>query len=156
MEAGIAGVRARLTGTLGAKLAAGFGVVVAVLSVALGVDMVLSDSSTSQWKRSVEWTAAITAASDQIQGTRQQMAAQALYVATFDPKYKAEWEAVVANAEKASAMIGGLGDPVIAKIAKDAQAADEAHDRSVNALLFPAVARKDKAAALKALALADK
>ena len=156
MEAGIAGVRARLTGTLGAKLAAGFGVVVAVLAVALGVDLVLSESSTTQWTRSVEWTAAITAASDQIQGTRQQMAAQALYVATFDPKYKAEWEAGVASAEKASSVIEGLGDPVIAKISKEAQAADASHDRSVNALLFPAVARKDRAAALKALALADK
>jgi methyl-accepting chemotaxis protein len=84
------------------------------------------------------------------------MASQALYVATFDPKYKAEWLAAVEQSSKASEVVSNLGDPTITQISQTAEAADQSHDRAVNTLLFPAVAAGNHAAAVRALRLADK
>jgi methyl-accepting chemotaxis protein len=91
----------------------------------------------------------------QVTGSRQQQAAQALYVATFDPKYKAQWEAGVKISDAASAAAAKLHDPEITRISNTAAAADHQHDRTVNTLLFPAVARGDHAAAVAALRKAD-
>jgi hypothetical protein len=57
-------LRTATTRTIGGKLAGGFGLVVAVLVIALGVDLALSGSSTSQWRSALEWDKAITAAND--------------------------------------------------------------------------------------------
>ena len=94
-------------------------------------------------------------ADTQLRGTQQQMAAQALYVATSAPRYKAEWEAGVAMSDRGAAAVDALHDPVIGKIAATANAADHRHDAAVNTRLFPAVARRDHRAALAALRQAD-
>jgi methyl-accepting chemotaxis protein len=137
------------------KLGVGFGAVSAVFLLALGVALLQAGSAQTTWKSTTRWDAAVAGANQQVQGTRQQMAAQALYVATFLPRYKAEWEAGVAMSDKGSAAVEKIGDPGIAQISNAANAADHKHDASVHDLLFPAVARGDHAAALKALKLAD-
>jgi methyl-accepting chemotaxis protein len=138
------------------KLGAGFGAVCALFLVALGVALLKADQAQSTWKSTTRWDAAVAGANLQVEGTRQQMAAQALYVATFLPRYKAEWEAGVALSNKGSAAVEAIGDPGIAKISTAANAADHEHDASVHDKLFPAVARGDHAAALAALKLADR
>jgi methyl-accepting chemotaxis protein len=142
--------------TLGLKLAAAFAGVLAVMLSALAVVLVQSGKADTAYHDAIAWNQAVDGAGAQAAGTRQQQAAQALYVATFDPRYKAEWLAGVATAERASAAVQKLNDPTIARIAKAATAADEKHDASVNKLLFPAVARGDHAAAVDALVLADR
>jgi methyl-accepting chemotaxis protein len=83
------------------------------------------------------------------------MAAQALYVATGAPRYKAEWEQGVAISNRGAASVEALHDPTITRIANTANAADHKHDAAVNEHLFPAVARGDRAASLDALKQAD-
>ena len=137
------------------KLGVGFGAVSAVFLLALGVALLQAGSAQSTWKGTTRWDDAVAGANLQVQGTRQQMAAQALYVATFEPRYKAEWQAGVAMSDKGSAAVEKIGDPGIAQISNAANAADHKHDASVHGKLFPAVARGDHAAALEALKLAD-
>jgi methyl-accepting chemotaxis protein len=142
--------------TLGRKLGLAFAGVLLVMLGSLVVVLIQSGSASSAYQRAIRWNDAVSGSAAQAAGTRQQMAAQALYVATFDPRYKAEWQAGVDKAEKAAEAVEALHDPTVTKIARGATAADEKHDDSVHKLLFPAVARGDHAAALQALALADK
>jgi methyl-accepting chemotaxis protein len=142
--------------TLGVKLGLAFSGVLAVMLCSLAVVLVQSGKADTAYRTAIGWDAALEAANAQASGTRQQQSSQALYVATFAPRYKAEWEAGVAKSEQAAASVEKLHDPTITRIARTAQAADAKHDASVNKLLFPAVARGDRAAALSALALADK
>jgi methyl-accepting chemotaxis protein len=108
------------------------------------------------YRHALSWRGAIAGAAQQAAGTRQQQAAQALYVATFQPRYKREWEAGVAMSDAGAKKVQALHDPTIGRIAAGATAADHRHDDAVHGKLFPAVARGDHAAALAALALADR
>src|SRR5438309_11419920 len=74
------------------KLGAGFGLVVALFAAAIALTLVFSNSAQSTWKDTLRWNQASAAADLQIRGTMQQLAAQGLYVATADAKYRAEWE----------------------------------------------------------------
>src|SRR3954470_10587064 len=142
--------------SIASKLAAAFGVVVAIFAVATALTLVFSASAQNAWKHTAKWDRATAGAADQVGGAKQQQAAQALYAATFDPRYKAEWERGVALGERGAAIVSALGDPVIARISRSAIAADHRHDAAVHNLLFPAVARGDHRAALAALRLADR
>jgi methyl-accepting chemotaxis protein len=142
--------------TVGRRLALGFGTVTAIFVVALGVALSLSASAGTQWRQATRWDAAVAGANDQLRGTQQQMAAQALYVVTGAPRYKDEWEQGVAISDRGAAAVGALHDPTIARIANTANAADHEHDAAVHKRLFPAVASGDQVEALAALRQADR
>jgi methyl-accepting chemotaxis protein len=141
--------------TVGRRLALGFGTVTAIFVVAIVVALSYSGRAGEAWRHTTRWDRAVAGATEQVRGTQQQMAAQALYVATGEPRYKAEWEQGVAISDRASAAVEALHDPTVARISGTANAADHKHDAAVNKHLFPAVARGDKAAALAALKQAD-
>jgi methyl-accepting chemotaxis protein len=142
--------------TLGVKLALAFTGVLAVMLGSLAVVLVESGRAEDAYRAALHWRGAVDGAARQAAGTRQQQAAQALYVATFDPRYKSQWEAGVAISDKAGDAVEALHDPTVARIAAGATAADHKHDDTVHKLLFPAVARGDRSAALAALAQADR
>ena len=142
--------------TIRRKLGAGLGAVAAVFLIAIGITLVFSSSAESSWKNTLKWNRAMKGGAEQIEGTQAQMAAQALYAATFDPKYKAEFEDGVEHAEEGAKAVQAIGNPGISKISARALEADRVHDATVHGLLFPAVARHDHAAALAALRKADK
>jgi methyl-accepting chemotaxis protein len=141
--------------SLGLKLGLAFTSVLAVMLLALVVVLVQSGKADSAYKDAIAWQGAVHEAAEQAAGRFLQQSAQALYVATGDARYKAEWEAGVAKAERAGAAVEKLNDPTVTRIMQGATAADEKHDAAVTESLFPAVARGDHAAALKALAQAD-
>jgi methyl-accepting chemotaxis protein len=141
--------------TVGRRLAAGFGAVTAIFVVAIAVTLGFSASAGTAWRHATAWDRAVAGAGEQLHGTQQQMAAQALYVATGAPRYKAEWEQGVAISNRGAAAVEALHDPTIGRIASTANAADHKHDAAVNQHLFPAVARGDDAGALAALKEAD-
>src|SRR3954471_5456283 len=141
---------------LGLKLGLAFAGVLAVMLISLAVVVAQSGKADTAYKKAIAWNETVKGSAQQAAGARQQQSSQALYVATFQPRYKAEWEAGVAKSEKAAKSVEKLHDPTVTKIARAATSADEHHDATVNKLLFPAVARGDHEAALKALALADK
>jgi methyl-accepting chemotaxis protein len=142
--------------SVGTKLYGAFALVAGVFLAALVATLALDRSAQDAWRHTRLWDKAVAGSQLQIRGTRQQASAQALYVATFDPRYKAEWEEGVALGDRGTAAVQKLGDPVIARIASSANEADHNHDASVHDLLFPAVARRDKAASLAALEKADR
>src|SRR5215470_3457517 len=129
--------------TLGLKLGLAFAAVLGVMLISLAVVVVQSGKADAAYKKAIAWNDAVEGASQQAAGTRQQQSAQALYVATFQPRYKQEWLAGVDKSEAAAKAVEKLNDPTITKIARGATAADEHHDATVNKLLFPAVARGD-------------
>src|SRR4051812_47493189 len=94
------------------KLAAAFAAVTLTFLAALAAALLFSDAAQADWKHTQKWDAAVRAGAQQIGGIQTQLAAQALYVATSQPRYKAEWESGVAVANRASATISRLGDPV--------------------------------------------
>ena len=141
--------------TVGRRLALGFGTVTAIFVVAIAVALAYSASAGSAWRAATRWDRAVAGSNQQLRGTQQQMAAQALYVATGAPRYKAEWEQGVAMSDGGAAAVNALHDPTIARIANTANAADHKHDAAVNKHLFPAVAAGDHAASLAALKEAD-
>jgi methyl-accepting chemotaxis protein len=147
----------RLNGwSLGKRLGIGFGLVVAVFLLALGLTVVYSASAQNAWKQTERWQAATKGATDQVHGTEVQMMAQANLVATMDPSWEARWEEGVTIANRASEAVSSLGDPVITKISEDANTADHHHDAAVHDELFPAVERGDRKAALAALQRANR
>ena len=145
----------KLRWTVGRRLAAGFGGVTAIFVIALTVALALSASAGEAWRSTGRWDRAVAGADAQIRGTQQQMAAQALYAATGERRYRTEWEAGVAAADRGSKAVAALHDATIARISAAANAADHEHDDAVHRLLFPAVARGDKAASATALRQAD-
>jgi methyl-accepting chemotaxis protein len=149
-------MRTTLRLRLGAKLGLAFTGVLAVMLASLVVVLQKSSEASHAYERAIAWKSAVEGAAAQAAGTRQQQASQALYVATGDERYKREWQAGVDAAEKAGAAVEALHDPVIGKLSAGATDADRKHDASVNDKLFPAMAAGDHAAALAALALADK
>jgi methyl-accepting chemotaxis protein len=142
--------------TLGVKLALAFAGVLAVMLGSLALVLVESGRADGAYRAALHWRGAVDGAARQAAGTRQQQASQALYVATFDPRYKRQWEAGVAISDKAGEAVEALHDPTVGRIAAGATAADHKHDDTVHKLLFPAVAGGDHEAALQALALADR
>ncbi len=141
--------------TVGRKLAAGFGAVSAVFVVALVTTLALLSESQHDWVSAAIWDAPVEAAVQQNAGTALQLSSQALYVATGDRRYRADFNRGVAIADKAAAAIARVGDPRLTKISADALAADHRHDALVRDQLFPAVERGDRAAAVGALRQAD-
>ncbi len=141
--------------TVGRKLAAGFGIVCAVFVVALVTTLALLSESQHDWVSAAIWDAPVEAAVQQNAGTALQLSSQALYVATGDRRYRADFNRGVAIADKAAAAIARVGDPRLTKISADALAADHRHDALVRDHLFPAVERGDRAAAVAALRQAD-
>ncbi len=141
----------RLRRTLGLKLGLAFAAVLAIMLASLGMVRLKSSSASHAYERAIGWTAAVEGAANQAAGTRQQQAAQALYVATGDVRYKREWQQGVDKSEKAGAAVEALHDPQVTKIAQTATEADRKHDTSVNEKLFPAMAAGDYAAANEAL-----
>src|SRR4051794_13848770 len=146
----------RLRFTLGPKLGLAFAGVLAVMLASLAVVLVKASQASDAYKHALSWQTAIEGAAHQAAGTRQQQAAQALYVATGDARYKRQWEAGVTASERAGAGVEALHAPTITRIVAGATAADRKHDDTVHKQLFPAMARGDRAAAQAALALADR
>src|SRR3954447_4280300 len=142
--------------TLGVKLGLAFAAVLAIMLSSLGLVLLKSSQAADAYERAVAWKSAIEGANAQAAGTRQQQASQALYVATGEARYKREWQVGVEAAEQAGAAVQALHDPVIGKLAAGASDADREHDASVHDQLFPAMQAGDHAAALSALAQADK
>src|SRR3954467_9332524 len=142
--------------TVGRTLAAGFGAVTAIFVVAIAVALGFSASAGTAWRDATRWDHAVAGANQQLRGTQQQMAAQALYVATGQTRYKTEWEQGVALSDGGAKAVDALHDATISRIANTANTADHKHDAAVNEHLFPAVAAGDHAAALEALAQADR
>ena len=122
----------------------------------LGLVLVKSSNAAEAYERAIAWKDAIAGATHQAAGTRQQQASQALFVATGEARYKAEWEQGVAIAERSGAAVEKLHDPTVTKIAQTATEADRKHDAAVTEELFPAMERNDMAAAYAALAKADR
>src|SRR5690348_2930398 len=141
---------------LGAKLGLAFTGVLVVMLASLVVVLQKSSEASGAYERAIAWKSAVEGAAAQADGTRQQQASQALYVATGLERYKREWQAGVDASEKAGAAVEALHDPVVGKLAAGATEADQHHDETVNGKLFPAMARGDSAAAHAALLLADK
>jgi len=141
--------------TVGRTLGLGFGAVTAIFVVAIAVALGFSASAGQAWRDATRWDHAVAGANQQLRGTQQQMAAQALYVATGKPRYKAEWEQGVALSDGGAKAVAALHDATISRIANTANTADHKHDAAVNERLFPAVAAGDHAAALEALTQAD-
>jgi methyl-accepting chemotaxis protein len=146
----------RLRWTIGRKLAVAFGAIVLLFSAALVLAVTTQSHANRSWEQLQHWQRGQDAIALQVTGSRQQQSAQALYAATFDPRYKAEWEQGVEISNAAAKDAEALHDPTIARIAASAQAADHLHDENVNGKLFPAVARGDHAAALAALRKVDR
>ena len=142
--------------TLGLKLALAFAAVLAVMLGSLGLVLVKSSNAAEAYERAIAWKDAIAGATHQAAGTRQQQASQALFVATGEARYKAEWEQGVAIAERSGAAVEKLHDPTVTRIAQTATEADRKHDAAVTEELFPAMERNDMAAAYAALAEADR
>jgi methyl-accepting chemotaxis protein len=138
------------------KMVAAFAVVVAVFVAASVVSLLFSGASQRKWEQTARWDRAVTGAARQEQGTRTQMAAQALYVATGDPRYRREWEDGVRLSESGAAAVAALHLAAVTKIATGANAADVKHDAVVHKTLFPAMASGDRAAATRALRDADR
>jgi methyl-accepting chemotaxis protein len=136
------------------KLYIAFAGVSLLFGAALAATLILGSSAQNAWRHAQTWTHAVEGIDLQIEGTRQQLAAQALYVATFEPKYKAEWLAGVDKGNKGSAVVTAIGDPIITQISAAANTADHHHD-DVHKYLFPAVAAGDHKAAVAALIKAD-
>ena len=149
-------MRSSLRLRLGAKLGLAFTGVLAVMLASLAVVLLKSAEASHAYERAIAWRSAVEGAAGQAAGTRQQQAAQALYVATGEERYKREWHAGVNAAEKAGAAVAALHDPVVGKLAAGATEADRKHDAAVTTKLFPAMERGDMVAAGAALALADK
>ena len=148
-------MRSSLRLRLGAKLGLAFAGVLAVMLASLAVVLLKSAEASHAYERAIAWRSAVEGAAGQAAGTRQQQAAQALYVATGEERYKREWHAGVNAAEKAGAAVAALHDPVVGKLAAGATEADRKHDAAVTTKLFPAMERGDMVAAGAALALAD-
>jgi methyl-accepting chemotaxis protein len=146
----------RLHPTLGRKLGLAFAAVTAIFVGAMVLVLLLNAKVESTWEQTLRWQAADEGAALQVRGTQQQMAAQALYVATGDARYAAEWKAGVALSDRGARAVDALHDPTTSRIANSANAADHTHDATVNGTLFPAMARGDRTAALAALRIADR
>jgi methyl-accepting chemotaxis protein len=142
--------------TIGRKLALSFAGVVGIFVLALVLALHFDGKAQDHWRTLLRWDRGYAAVQQEVEGTRTQMAAQALYAATFDPKYKAEWEHGVEIADAGAKAADVVADPTITRIARSAQAADHLHDENVHKHLFPAVARGDRAAALDALRAVDR
>ncbi len=137
-------------------MGAAFGALTLILMATTGASLYLGGKTEKAWEDSGRWDTALAASQKQIDGTKQQLASQALYVATGDEKYKKAWLAGVAQAEKAGETIAKLKNPTITKISETANEADRKHDAAVNDKLFPAMDAGNTAAALAALRDADK
>src|SRR5690349_21551520 len=73
--------------SLGLTLALAFAGVLAVMLCSLVLVLVKSDEASRAYNHAISWDSAVTGAAAQAAGTRQQQSAQALYVATFLPRY---------------------------------------------------------------------
>src|SRR4051794_13301774 len=98
-------MRSSLRLRLGAKLGLAFTGVLAVMLASLAIVLQKSSEASHAYERAIAWKSAVQGAAEQADGTRQQQATQALYVATGDVRYKREWQAGVDASEKAGASV---------------------------------------------------
>ncbi len=138
------------------KLAAGFGLVVAVFLVAMAAVLSASQRSDHAWAQTLGWSAAQKGVAEQIRSTQAQMFEQDALVATWNPVHMQRWEAAVALGDHGAAAVSKVHDHVIATVSANASVADHHHDDTVHHLLFPAFKRGDHAAALAALLKANR
>src|SRR5689334_7753648 len=122
----------RFRRSLGLKLALAFAAVLAVMLGSLVLVRVETGRAEDAYRHALSWRGAIAGAAEQAAGTRQQQAAQALYVATFQPRYKREWEAGVAKSDGGATQVQALHDPTVGRISAGATAADHRHDDTVH------------------------
>jgi len=148
--------RLSLRWTIGRKLAAAFTAVVALFMAALIVALSLQASSNDSWRQLQRWQRGQDALAQAENGTRIQQAAQALYAATGQERYRAEWEHGVNVADAGQQAAGRLHDATLKRIGDEAAAADHLHDENVHNKLFPAVRAGDHAAAVAALLKVDR
>ncbi len=148
---------AQIKWTIGRRLAAAFGGVLAILLVTVGANIVLSGQAESAWHNTEKWDRATHAAANQVRGISEQAAAQANAVATMDPAYVRVFNSANERLTIPGAKtIATIGDPVIAGYVMASRASDLTHDATVAKVLFPAVRRGDRAAALTALTKANR
>ena len=143
------------TASIGRQLGVCFGVLIALSVGAICISIWLNSRADAAWARAAHWSAAVEAAGNQQTGTRAQMRAQSMGVATMDARYEQDFDAGVDQSDKAAEVIDGLGDPVISELSAAANDADHAHDSAVNEHLWPAVKAGDATAAGAALKDAD-
>jgi len=141
--------------TVGRKLAAGFGAVCAIFLVALVVTLHFQGVAETEWEEALAWDGLVEHATDQLRSTQTQMATQALYVATGERRYRAEWTSATLAGERAHTALLRGDDSELKRLSDGAVAADRRHDAGVNERLFPAMDRGDHAAAVAALRQAD-
>jgi len=79
-------MRSSLRLRLGAKLGLAFTGVLAVMLASLAVVLLKSAEASHAYERAIAWRSAVEGAAGQAAGTRQQQAAQALYVATGEER----------------------------------------------------------------------
>src|SRR3954453_2352079 len=97
--------------TLGFKLGVAFAAVLVTMLASLTLVLVKSQHAADAYERAIHWKAAVAGAAGQAAGTRQQQAAQALYVATGKPRYKREWQQGVATAEAHGKAVEAAAEP---------------------------------------------
>ncbi|MEA2222682.1 MAG: methyl-accepting chemotaxis protein, partial [Solirubrobacteraceae bacterium] len=141
--------------TVGRKLAAGFAAVCAIFVIALVVTLHFQSVAETEWEDAMAWDNLVQHATDQLRSTQAQMASQALYVATGERRYRAEWNTAAVAAESAHKALVRGNDPELKSLSDGALAADLRHDAGVKTRLFPAMERGDHAAAVVALRHAD-
>ena len=141
--------------SFGRKLGVGFGLVVAVFLIALGITLTYASSAQSRWQHTTHWNAAVAGIGEQIRSTQAQMYEQNALVATQDPVHMQRWEDAVKIGDAGAAAVQKVPDPVIKKISADASVADHNHDNTVHNLLFPAFQKGDPAAEVAALKKAN-
>src|SRR3954454_18283927 len=110
----------RLRRSLGLKLSLAFAGVLAVMLGSLLLVRVETGRADDAYQHALSWRGAIAGAAQQAAGTRQQQAPQALYVPTFQKRYKAEWEAGVAMGDARDKKVQIFHDPTISRIAAGA------------------------------------
>jgi hypothetical protein len=118
------------------RLTLGASAVLLLLVLALGVTVRESQVCDRHWMRVLAWDSVIVGAHAQVEGIKEQRAAEALLASTFDPVYRAAFERGVRDATAGSKLVIAVGDARISAIARRAERADLRHDHVVPTELF--------------------
>ena len=143
------------TWTIGRRLTAGFGLVVAVFVFAMGTALVLSARSQSTWKGTQEWVDATVASGQKVQSALLERNAQANYAATGDKKSLEDFDRADTIGDTADPVIEAIDDEQIQTILAEAQQRDEIHDQTLESEFFPAVERGNRDEIVAGLAKVD-
>src|SRR5690242_1869942 len=107
--------------SIGRRLWTGFGLVVAVFLIALGIALVYSSRADSTWSGTLRWSDAERGIAQQIRSTQAQMFEQNALVATWDPVHISRWEQAVTLGDRGAAAVATVHDPVISRISAGAK-----------------------------------